>query len=416
VGISRRRGGAWLLIAVGAIWVAWQGGHYQTMGDYPREFAASTNALLAGHVNAFVAHLPSDGAGGSVLLLAPAALLGKLLVGSQLAIFHANALASELAAGVLGMALARDMRTRGLPLASRVATVGLCMLLAALLNAITFGHPEETLGGALCVGAVLLAGAGRPTLAGLMLGGALINKPWGVLAIPAVALANPAALGATGLGAAAVLVPWLGLALGLNPAHFKQSVAGASSAVLVAHPADLWWPFAHAVRQAGTTPYSTPPHFLVHHARELAVLIAIPLSLPLTLKRLSKGSALDPRAGTDAALALLALLFLLRCALDPSDHVYYSVPFVLALLAWESRVRQGPVCAMLAAGLLWLIFHTISGIASDSVQFLAYTAVTVPFATLLLGPASVGALRPRWPQRRSRPRGRALRRAPAPQR
>ena len=37
------------------------------------------------------------------------------------------------------------------------------------------------------------------------------------------------------------------------------------------------------------------------------------------------------------ALLALALLLLLRCVLDTWDAVYYPLPFVLALLAWEVR-------------------------------------------------------------------------------
>jgi hypothetical protein len=83
-------------------------------------------------------------------------------------------------------------------------------------------------------------------------------------------------------------------------------------------------------------------------------------------------------------LALLALAFLVRCLLDPNDHVYYHVPFLIALLAWEARTRDAPVLALLATGLLWLVFHTVSGVAGLSIQFAAYLAVTLPLLGLLV--------------------------------
>jgi hypothetical protein len=405
-----RRSVAWLLIGLGGVWVAWQNGRSWSLGDYTSEFAPAMNALLAGHLHAFAHLLPSDGAGGSLLLRAPAALAGKLLVGGQVAIFRFGALASELAAGALGLVLARDMRERGVSIVSRVATVALCVFTAALLDAIFFAHPEETLGATLCVGAVLLSGAGRPALAGLALGCAIINKPWGVLALAPVALASQAGLRRTAVGAFAVVLPWIALAYGFDPARLIHQMSAASSLALVAHPVDLWWPLDHAVRRPGTTPYYAPPAFLVAHAREIAVLLMIPLSVPLALRRVPGLRALlagerphahlprivlSDRAVTDAGLALLALLMLVRCMLDPSNHVYYQVPFVLALLAWDSRVARAPVRALLGAGLLWLIFHTISGVAGLSLQFLAYTLVTVPCAVMLLGAATAGAVR--WP-------------------
>jgi hypothetical protein len=405
-----RRCTAWLLIGLGAVWVAWLGGHFESLGDYGSEFAPAMSALLAGHVHAFSHLLPEDGAGGSVLLRAPGALAGKLLVGGQLAMFRFGTLACELAAGALGLVLARDMRARGLPLVSRVATIGLCVLAGAVLDAIFFAHPEEVLGATLCVAAVLLNGANRPTLAGVALGCALINKPWGAFAIAPVLLAGQSGLRRVGVGTLAVVVPWLALAYHLDPARVLHAMTTASSLAIVAHPVAVWWPLDHLVRQPGITPFYAPPRLLADHAREVAVVLAIPLSLPLALSRLTglrpaasipqrlarlRPIAVGERAGTDAALALLALMFLLRCMLDPSNHIYYQVPFILALLAWESRIGRGPVRSLLAVGLLWLVFHTISGVGSLTVQYAAYMLVTVPFVIALLGPATAGTLR--WP-------------------
>ena len=57
------------------------------------------------------------------------------------------------------------------------------------LKALEVGHPEELLGAALCVGAVLAALWQRPWLAAVLLGLALANKAWAVLAIGPVLLA-----------------------------------------------------------------------------------------------------------------------------------------------------------------------------------------------------------------------------------
>lgn len=45
-------------------------------------------------------------------------------------------------------------------------------------------------------------------------------------------------------------------------------------------------------------------------------------------------------SGADA-MALLALLGLLRCALDPLDNVYYHVPLLLALIGWDALSPGG---------------------------------------------------------------------------
>ncbi len=232
---------------------------------------------------------------------------------------------------------------------------------------------------------MLLAGENRSTAAGLVLGLAIINKPWGVLALPPALLA--AREGRTRMLALAVGVGvGAGWALGAylaSPSHFGRIVIGASTSV-VAHPVDAWWPLAHLHVAPGVERAYFPPALVSDHARELAVLLAIPLSLPLA--RASKRTMPD-------CLALLALLFAVRCLLDPSNHVYYQVPLVLALVAWEATTRGLPIVAMAATFGFWLVFHTISGIASLDVQFAAYLAVIVPVVAVLI--ASATGRRPR---------------------
>jgi hypothetical protein len=91
------------------------------------------------------------------------------------------------------------------------------------------------------------------------------------------------------------------------------------------------------------------------------------------------------RRSIEASLALLALLFLLRCLLDPSNHVYYQVPFVLAAAAWESRRRGVPVVALLGLAGFAAVFHTLAGTGSLALQFAGYLAVALPLVALFGG-------------------------------
>jgi hypothetical protein len=368
------------LILVGAVWVAWLGFRPQVMGDYPKDYAPAMNALLAGHLSAFFAHLPTNGAGGSLLIRAPGALLGKLLFGSQLAIFRFGALLCELVVGGVALMLARDMRAAGRSLAARATLVALFVLTPAVLDAIMFGHPEEAMGASLCIAAVVLAGRGRAALAGVVLGLAIINKPWGVLAVFPVLLAAPDARIKTNvqliLVALAVVAPWIAGAYLASPGHFSRTLFGASTSI-VAHPVDLWWPLAHLHVAPGVEPAYFPPHIVSAHARTLAVLLALPLSMPLIVN--------PRRRSIDASLALLALLFLLRCLLDPSNHVYYQVPFVLAAGAWEARRRGMPIVALLSLAGFWAVFHTLAGTGSLALQFAGYLAVALPLVALFGG-------------------------------
>ena len=57
-------------------------------------------------------------------------------------------------------------------------------------------------------------------------------------------------------------------------------------------------------------------------------------AIPLTLLAYRRG------VGADRVLPLLALLFLIRCVIDPSNNYYYHLPLLFALLAWDVQTRR----------------------------------------------------------------------------
>jgi len=364
-----------LATAVVSLLSAWsEGGRQAVMGgDYSKDYAPAMNALLGGHLGAFFANLPTNGAGGSVLLRAPFALVGRIVAGDQLAIFRFGALACLLALGAMGLWLARDMYRRGTPRATCIGVIALYACVPALLEAVFYGHPEEPLGAALAVAAVLAAGADRPLLAGMLLGAVVMNKPWGVLAIGPVLLCAPGQWRRVLLPSAAIVGVWL-LSAGLvAPARLLLSVHGAETSI-VAHPQDLWWPLAHTVGL-----YPLPPAILSAHARQLAVALALATAAVLALR----ARRAHAPVGIERCLALLAFGFALRCVLEPSPHDYYLLPFVVALAAWEVRARGSVAMSLTAAILLALDFRRLEE-APATIPFLLYLAVLLPLCALLL--------------------------------
>ena len=86
--------------------------------------------------------------------------------------------------------------------------------------------------------------------------------------------------------------------------------------------------------------------------------------------------------GRDDALLLLALLLHLRCLLDTWNFVYYAVPFLLALVAWEGLARRRPpVLSLLATVAIWAVFQELPprGVMPDA-QAAAYLVWAVPAA------------------------------------
>jgi hypothetical protein len=266
---------------------------------------------------------------------------------------------------------------------------------------IEYGHPEDLLATGLALAAVLAARDSRVAWASVLLVGAVVAKQWAVLAILPAAMAAPRGgvriLIAGGAGAVALL--GLQMLLG-SAAHGTITSTG-----LLFHPHQIWWPLGIP---------ATPDFIAAGHGTRMG---------PAWLQGLTRPAIVS--AGAFVAIAwwwrsgearerddifgVLALVFLLRCMLDPWDLVYYHLPLVVSLAAWEARRgRDLPVLAVVVSACVWLTFvvydaHTGNG------PFLAYLAWSVPLAVglgaQLLWPrgarrtSRVAALRPPAPQR-----------------
>jgi hypothetical protein len=87
----------------------------------------------------------------------------------------------------------------------------------------------------------------------------------------------------------------------------------------------------------------------------------------------------------EQVLALLALLLLLRCVLDPWNVVYYELPFLLALLSWETlcRPERPPVLALAASAIVWTTFERAPQLLSPDMQCIFFLAWSLPFTAWL---------------------------------
>ena len=389
--------------------------------DYEVEVEPALNALRAGDISGFLGLAPAYG--GSLLIRAPFALLPDLWGGDDLAVFRSMAVPGLLAAALLGVALWVRGRELGRP---RVACWIALLLVAGnplTLRALEIGHPEEVLGAALCVAAALVARTRHSILAGALLGLALANKPWAVLAIvPIVWIAaggRARLLLAAGATAAAVMLPLL-LAGGV----VDQATAVASNSGPIFQPWQVWWFFGdtgHVVTGSfGVKPdYRVPPGWLPGAMHPLIVLVTLGVSL-LLLPRL-RGREWHE------GLLLLAFALLLRCVLDPWNVSYYCVPFLIALVAWEVHAHRFPVIAMVATLLSWVTLVTLPLEVGPDAQAIAYLAfalpLTIALAVRLWSPRllqrqyhRLRGAPPSHPAVRGRPRGggdRQLDRAPA---
>jgi hypothetical protein len=312
-----------------------------------------------------------------LLLRAPFALLPSLWGGGSLAIYRMVAVPGLLAGAILGVTL-WVLRERTHPNARWSLLV---VLLAAgnpmTLRALDLGHPEELLGAALCVGAVIAAVKQRPWLAAVLLGLALGNKAWAVLAIGPVLVALErrrwSAVALACLIGALFVAPFL--LLGESSRGAITSAGGTSG---VFQPWQLWWPLGehgHVIRGFfGTAKpgFRAAPSWIGPVTHPLIALLVIPATFAWWRRHGWANRSVD-------VLLLLATLFLARCVLDAANNAYYHLPFLIALLAWEAlALARPPVLSLAAASLLWLVMVKLPLTLTPDAQCAAYLAIALP--------------------------------------
>ena len=379
-----------LAALAGSLLLAWAGLLTMAGTDYEREAEPAFRALQGGHLGGFLEHCPAYG--GSLILRAPFALLPGVWHGGALALYRSVAVPGLLAVAALGLALFVLAGRLGAPRAAGWVALGLCVANPLTQRALETGHPEELLVGALCLGAALLADAGRPLPAGALLGLAAAGKPWAVVAVVPVVLmlehGRLRALGAAAGAGALLLAPILlhgGSSVGLTATVARQTGE-------IFHPWQTFWFLgerSHVTMRAlgggalAPGDARTPPALVSHLSHPLAVLVPLAVSLAWWSVRGAR-----PR---EEALLLLALAFLMRCLLDTWNTSYYSLPFLLALCAWELHRRRVPVLTLACAALAWTTLVLSSSWLGPDAQAVAYLAWTVPLAAglglRLLAPA-----------------------------
>ena len=351
-------------------------------GDYPSDAGPTIRALLDGHLGRALSIQPLMGS-FSILVRLPFAALADLTGGGALAVYRLGCIPCLAALGLAGLELARAMSRRGAGSGACAAAAVICVVNPLTWEALRLGHPEELLATAFVVVATLYAAEGRSLAAGIALGLALATKQWAaiaVLPVLAVAPTRRIRLGAIALALVAVLTlpVVIGDAGGFYDANRQAGWSGER-----VHPFNAVWPLAptedRVIDVAGTTEIVTVrviPPWLAHLLHPAIVALAIPFTAAALLVR--------RRLRVEDAFALLALLFLFRCLLDPVDNAYYHVPFVLSLAFWEGLAwRRPPLLAMLASLAIYFAIYKAHMFHALELRNAVYLLATVPFGLSL---------------------------------
>jgi hypothetical protein len=395
------------LAAVATATMAWLGLYEFTWTDYETEAQPAFGALTHGHVLEFLRLAPAYG--GSLVERAPFALLPGLWGGGQLAVYRMVALPCLLAVAALGIWLCARMRAVEGPALWRGIVLGVCVANPLTLQALEQGHPEELLGAAMCVAAVLLAARGRAIWAAVLLGLAIANKEWALLALGPVLLALQArpdeprwrqmiiCLASTCAVTGIVLAP---LTLAAGGGFTASAHAVAVSAGTLFQPWQAFWFFGWhdaLVLRDGVAmhDYRTGPTWASTISHPLIIVAGLGAAAALWLQRRRKQGT--GALGERDALQLLAFVLLLRCLLDTWDIGYYMLPCLIALISWEAlgKSHRPPVVTLVGIVLPWLgLKSAATHGASPDLQAALFLMWTLPLciimAVRLYAPGLVG--------------------------
>jgi hypothetical protein len=376
-----RTAAPWALAGTFALLILWVSSRdvFWT-GDFYAEAYPAYLAMIRGDLATFFERLPGY-SGFTMIVGTPAALLTGRFGGTEVMAFSLSAIPGLVALCGVGVAIAGPVRARGDGWWPLHVVVGAGGLLA--YYALEYGHPEDLLATALAVGAVLAALGGRVTVASLLLVGAVVSKQWAVLAIAPAALAAPrggARIAAAGIAGTVAL---LFLQTQVLPGAAHGSI---TSTGLLFHPHQIWWPFgvpATAEFIADGHGERMGPEWLMPLTRPMIVGSGVLVALAWWWRHRRGGDRED-------LLAVLALALLLRCLLDPWNLIYYHLPLVVALAAWEARKREGvPMLTVGTSAACWLsfVFYDERGGNGPYVLYLAWAIpLAVGLAVRLLRP------------------------------
>ncbi len=343
--------------------------------DYPGDAGDPINALIHGHLHEFLAARPAMGP-LSLILRAPFAALSLLTQGPDPNRYYNDAyrfgvFPCLVIAGLLGLWLAKIMLERRQPLLAALAVAALCVINPGVAASLRLGHPEEILGGAFVCAGLVFALRGRPWLALLLVALTVANKQWGVLVVLPVALALEPRHLRRGAGifaavAAVLAIPLLAVDAGSLWASLRQMLDIRGTFVLAP---DVWFPFTHHSDPAFARGHNSLPAWMGLGARP--ILIGVCLLVPLVLARRARRDPLH------RVPAVLALVLLLRCMLDPLDNSSYHEPFLLAVITADAL--SGTLLPTLVAVLCLQLSQRFFAI-SPAALCAFYLSWTVPLA------------------------------------
>jgi hypothetical protein len=326
-------------------------GDYTVHGPVEGDNAGpAINALLHGDIAGYLAHQPVIGL-TSILLRVPFAGLASLLGGGALLTYRLGSLVCLLSLGLFAAWLMTRRRSDFVGWLPGFGAAVFLVVSPAVRDAVTGGHPEDVLAAVLSTCAVIAATRGQTRWAAVMIGAATGAKPWAAVAVPPVLVAMRGERVRGAVIASAVAIPLAGAGPLGNLSAFVRSMHQVDATRLV-NPFSFWWPLSSPVHLASGV---LAPARLLPLAMTRSMASAIGVSVALGLLALGWIHA-RRRDGACEPLALLALLGVARCAVDPTHLPYYYLIVLIPLAAWEAvGLGRAPLLTGVVTVAVWLM-------------------------------------------------------------
>jgi Glycosyltransferase family 87 len=382
------------------------------LGDYPYDAGPALSAIAHGAIGSFFSHQPAMGA-VSLYLRAPFVALAAALHDSALGMYRLGDLPCVLSVAIVAAWMAHIAGRRGTGRAGQALIVAICLFNPLVSNTLTLGHPEELLTTSLAVGSLLAACERRVVLTAVLAGLAVASKQWALLAVcPTLLVLERDRIRAAVLMLAVAAASTLPMIAG-NFAAFRHALNYISTPQPITTLFNWLYPLS-STRAVRTSLIFGRPSVFIWHADSGIVMalshptvIVIGFAIPL-LMWYRRGRQLS---GTEMVVAA-AIVFLLRCVLDPGSQPYYHLPLVFTLVALDATAgRKLPLAGLAGATGAFVFLDRVPAYLPPGSANLLYVAASVAAVALLLRELRPGAAAASGRPRRWRATG--VRRHPA---
>ena len=354
-------------------------------GDYPTDAGPALGAIAHGHFGAFFSHQPAMGA-VSLWVRAPFVILAAALHDSPLGVYRFGDLPCVLSVALAAAWMAQIAGRRGTSRIGQVLIVAVCLFNPLIDDALYFGHPEELLTASFAVGALLAAGQRRLVLAAVLAGLAVATKQWALLIVcPALLVLERERIRAALLMLAVAAGTTLPLVIG-NFTAFRYTLNYIATAQGVTTNMSWLYPFSPAkvVRLSyifgGARNVNAHTVLAIVAELDHPLIIWLGVAIPF-LVWLFRGRELS----VEAMLLAVALVFVLRCALDPETEPYYHLALLFTLVALDATAgRRIPLAGLAGAAGAFTVLDRFPSYFSVQAVNLIYIATTLIAAALLV--------------------------------